>query len=105
MSIVISDMVDAIVSALQTAGKLNGMTSADITNLKADMIIAENARWQYMKSNMEINGITVDATGVISTPTTPVPVPNDGGTAILATMTANTAKDLNQSNNGTGLIA
>jgi hypothetical protein len=105
MAIVITDMVDAIVSALQTAGKLNGMAPANIASLKADMIIAENARWQYMKSNMEIKGVKVDATGVISTPTTPVPVPNDGGAAILATMTANTAKNLNQSNDGTGLIA
>ena len=105
MAIVISDMVEAIISALQTAGKLDGMTPAHIVNLKADMVVAENARWQYMKTNLEINGIKVDATGVISAPTTPVPIPNDGGAAILATMTANSAKDLNQSNDGTGLIA
>jgi hypothetical protein len=104
MAIDVNAMVDAMVDALQTAGKLEGMEPADIAKLKADMVVTENARWQYMKANMGIKGVKVDATGVISAPTTPVPVPNDGGAAILATMTANSAKDLNQSNDGTGLI-
>jgi len=99
-------MANKIVDDLVSAGKYEGLSAADITKLKDNMTITYTSIVDYIISNMEISGLTISATGVINTPTPPVPAPTDGGTAILATMIANTAtKSLSQNNNGTGLIS
>lgn len=101
-----SDLAGKIVDDLQSAGKLEGLDSSAINKLKSDMSVTYTSIVDYIISNMEIKGLTVSATGVIDTPTPPVPVPMDGGAAILTTMISNTAtKSLTQNNDGTGLIS
>lgn len=101
-----SGMANKVVDDLVSAGKLDGLSASDITKLKDDMTVTYTSVVDYIIANMEISGLTISATGVINTPVPPIPVPTDGGAAILTTMISNTAtKSLSQNNNGTGLIS
>lgn len=102
MSVIVEDMVDVMISALQGAGKLDGVTGADLAALKADMIIAEGARWSYLASNIEVKGVDVGTSTLLSSPTPLVPVPTDGGLAVSTQMVSNAdGTTLSQNNSGT----
>jgi len=84
---------------------LGDMSQAEKDILQAELRKTYTAVVDYIVANMGIKGVDVSAAGVISTPVTPIPIPTDGGAAILATMTANTAsKSLSQNNDGTGHV-
>jgi len=101
MAMVGNDLGDAVFATLT----LGSMSTAEKTALKTELRKVYSAVVTYLVANMVIKGVEVDSSGVISTPTPPVPAPTDGGAAILATMTANSAASrLPQSNDGTGHI-
>lgn len=54
-----SGMAEAIATALQSAGKLQGLSPAQIVAYKNDMAIVYNAMVGYIVANMEISGIQV----------------------------------------------
>lgn len=84
---------------------MGDMSTAEKDALKPELRKTYSAVVAYLVANMGIKTINVSATGVINTPTPPVPVPTDGGAAILTTMIANTAaKSLSQNNAGTGHV-
>lgn len=95
-----NDLGEAVFDVITTTG----MSQDEKDALLVELQKVYSAVVTYIVANMGIKGVKVDATGVLSTPTTPVPIVNDGGAAILATMTANTIKDITQSNDGTGLV-
>ena len=96
-----NDLGDAVFATLT----LTGMEQAEKDALQAELRKVYTAVVTYIVANMGIKGVNVSATGVISTPVTPVPVPTDGGAAILATMTSNTTgKSLTQNDDGTGHV-
>lgn len=101
-----TDMADAIVDALVSAGKLAGLDAGDITALKADMAITYNAMVTYIVANMEIKGVTVNTSALLSAPTPLVPVAGDGGAAVSVQMVGNADNQtLTQNNDGTGRVA
>lgn len=90
---------EAIVDALVAAGRYPGLDAGEITQLKADMAIAEQARIDYQKANVVVK-TTLD-TGLNPIFTGGVPVPTDGGAALQIAWKAATAAGIADDSTGT----
>jgi len=100
-----TNLAGEIVDALVAAGRYPGLNATQINAIKSDNAIVYNTMVAYFIANMEISGITTSTTSILDSPTLPIPVPTDGGAAILTTMIANTlTKSLSQDNDGTGRV-
>lgn len=112
MSMDIADMVDDMVQALIDADKLEGMESAQINDLKMDMIIIEQAKWDYTKANLSIKGVQVDDpagtvetyAGGVGSSTGNLVAAGPPGAPLIAGSVKKLPQTLSQSNDGTGLI-
>ena len=63
-----TNMANAVVDALATAGKLAGLSTQDKDTMKADMKVTYDAVIAYIVANMEIKGVTVeDPAGTVET--------------------------------------
>ena len=101
-----TDMAGAIVDAFIAAGKYDGLDGPQIAAVKADMAIAYNAMVIYIVANMEIKGVTVNTSALLSAPTPLTPIPNDGGAVVSGQMVSNAdGSTLVQNNDGTGRVA
>lgn len=87
-------MAQAVIEALDAAGKYPGLDQAQLDAVRDDMEIAYQAMIDYIKDNAVVK-TTLDS-GLNSIFTTGVPVPNDGGANLQlawSTDTGSGAKD------------
>ncbi len=104
-----SGLSSAIVAALQSAGKLSGLSGPQITALTNDMSIVYGALVDYIKANMEISGIQVsDPSSSVEVFTSGIG--NNGGSLnappypVSGTI-VKPAQTLTQSNSGVGRVS
>lgn len=84
----------------------NWGTTVETQGMKKIVDIMVDEIFNSIIANLEIKGIKVDATSVVSGPTPPVITPTDGGASLLLGLTANSLnKKLTQSNDGIGRVA
>lgn len=92
-------MRDAVFNALFNAGKFGSMTEGELSEVKANMLLAEKARVDYIVANMEIKGITVEV------PSLSHIIAVSGGSGSPAVGTPNPAPETHtQNNDGTGRV-
>jgi len=98
-------MANDVVDALVSAGKFPGLDAGQITDVKSDMAVSYNAMIAYIVANMEISGVTVNTSSLLSAPTPLTPIPNDGGAVVSSQMVGNAdGSTLIQNNDGTGRV-
>ena len=105
MSLDKSRVTNNVISALEADPNFSSDLTSNAPATKKFIEVLFDKLIDEIIDNMVIKGVTVSTTGILDTPTPPVPVPTDGGAAILTTMVANTlTKNLTQSNDGTGRV-
>lgn len=103
------DMATAIFEALVASNAYDPITDPadpDLAKVLVGMKAMYNAMVGYITTNMEIKGITVNTSTLLSLPTPVVPVPTDGGAAVSVQMIGNADNQtISQNNDGTGRVS